>query len=430
MSEVTAAVRRISILNAVARDRAVQLVVRLIEQGDGVDDHDHLEPTRAELFELLAREAEMSDQPGVGNAWQNHLLEVVLSDDNVFARKAERARVGEMGLSLLDQVRDDLEALRTVYDFDLSAKLRSFAALDDFKPMPDLHIDHQRLAIKKRLHQSVDWSDCLEDIARFYAHHGSGEFGKYRAFRWVRGTSAGTLRGVASPDPIRLSDLVEYDWQRDAVKRNTQKLIAGLPTNNMLLYGDRGTGKSSTVKAMLNEFADKRLRLVEVAKENLTDLPDILAILRNRPEKFVLFIDDISFEENETQYKALKAVLEGGLEARPVNVALYATSNRRNIVKERFSDRVKEDDEVHPGDSMQEKLSLSDRFGLKLPFLSPDQEEFMRIVTALADRAGIQLTEDLRKKALAWQHARSGRSARQFVDYWIGEFALDKAATK
>jgi predicted AAA+ superfamily ATPase len=254
---------------------------------------------------------------------------------------------------------------------------------------------------------------------------GTGLFGKHYAFRWVRGTGGGKLKGIESPDPIRLDDLVEYEWQREAVSRNTQKLLAGLPSNNMPLYGDRGTGKSSTVKAMLNEYAQRKLRLVEVAKDDLTDLPDILSILRKRPEKFILFIDDLSFEENETQYKALKAVLEGGLEARPVNVALYATSNRRNIVKERFSDRQKNDDEVHPGDTMQEKLSLSDRFGIKLPFLAPDQDEFLRIVETLASRADIEMTEDLRKSALSWQHARSGRSARQFVDYWIGEKGLD-----
>jgi predicted AAA+ superfamily ATPase len=228
---------------------------------------------------------------------------------------------------------------------------------------------------------------------------------------------------VASPDSICLSDLVEYDWQRSAVRKNTEKLISGLPTNNLLLYGDRGTGKSSTVKAMLNEFSESRLRLLEVSKENLSDLPEILSLLRERPEKFILFLDDLSFEENETAYKALKAVLEGGLEGRPANVVLYATSNRRNLIKERFQNAMA-DEEVHPGDTVQEQLSLSDRFGLKLPFLVPDMEEYLNIVGQLAARAGIEMTESLRKEAMNWQHARSGRSARQFVDYIIGERAL------
>ncbi|MCE5199348.1 MAG: ATP-binding protein [Armatimonadota bacterium] len=407
----------VSIFSSVISDPAIRLAIELaVEAGRDARGN-------AELFKLLAESAELSDQPIVGNAWQNHLLNTILSDNNIFARKAELVGVDGIGESLVNQVRIDLSALRELYDLDLDSLMSSLPALDGFAPMRAGRVDSPKLAVKQRLHACVDWSSCIDDLATFYSSHGSGVFGHYRAFRWLS-DGGGRLRGVESPDPIRLSDLVEYEWQRESVTRNTRKLVAGLPTNNMLLYGDRGTGKSSTVKAMLNEFGDQRLRLVEVAKEQLTDLPEILSILRKRPEKFIIFIDDISFEENETQYKALKAVLEGGLEARPANVALYATSNRRNIVKERWSDRQKEDDEVHSGDTMQEKLSLSDRFGLKLPFLAPDQEEYLRIVTELASRANIEMTDDLRLKALSWQHARSGRSARQFVDFWIGEQAL------
>jgi len=411
------AARCISVFGAVLDDPVVKLVVKMSE-GEGGDD------TRARLFAALAESAELSDQPIVGNAWQNHLVNAMLSDDNLFALKAESVGVKAMGASLIDQVRADLKLLKLMYDMDIDGMLSGFPSLDGFSRVDGARVQDGLLSIKTRLNESSDWSECLECVADYYAQYGSGEFGKYRAFRWVKDAAGSMLKGVESPDPIRLSDLVEYEWQREAVSRNTQKLLAGLPTNNMLLHGDRGTGKSSTVKAMLNEFGDRKLRLVEVAKDDLTDLPDILSILRKRSEKFILFIDDLSFEENETQYKALKAVLEGGLEARPANVALYATSNRRNLIKETFSDRIKDDDEVHPGDTMQEKLSLSDRFGIKLPFLAPDQDEFLRIVTALAERAGIEMTEDLRKKSLAWQHARSGRSARQFVDYWIGEYEL------
>ncbi|MCL4499226.1 MAG: ATP-binding protein [Chloroflexi bacterium] len=412
----------ISILKSVLLDRAVSLALKLLARESESDDAD-----RAELFNALAESAELARQPVVGDAWRNYLLDLILADDNVFSRKAELVGVDDIGPSLLRQVRSDLSALRSLYDIDVARLLDGFSPLDGFRPLADGPIDGALLSMKRRMDECADWAGLVPEIAAFYGSNGVGLFGRYRAFRWKMDADGGRLRGVASPDPIRLADLVEYDWQREEVARNTCKLIASLPANNMLLYGDRGTGKSSTVKAMLNEFAGKKLRLVEVAKDDLTDLPAILSILRARPEKFILFIDDLSFEENETQYKALKAVLEGGLEARPANVALYATSNRRNIIKERFADRVNEDGEVHPTDTMQEKLSLSDRFGLKLPFLAPDQEEFLRIVTALADRAGIELTEDLRKKSLAWQHARSGRSARQFVDYLIGEIGLDSA---
>ncbi|MCE5313454.1 MAG: ATP-binding protein [Armatimonadota bacterium] len=413
----------VSIFGSVLEDEAVSVVLESLADNTSAADC-----YRAYLFAALAESAELSDQPLVGNAWQNHLLDVTLSDDNLFARKVETVGLDGMGQSLLEQVQSDLKALQGLYNVDLNSVMAGFPPLDGFKPLNAAHTDSRLLAIKNLLHESGDWSKCLREIADYLSSRGTGIFAGFRAFRWVNSNYETDLRGVNSPDPIRLSDLVEYEWQREAVSRNTRKLIAGLPANNMLLYGDRGTGKSSTVKAMLNEFGEHRLRIVEVAKDDLTDLPDILSILRKRPEKFILFIDDLSFEENETQYKALKAVLEGGLEARPANVALYATSNRRNLVKERFSDRQKDGDEVHPGDTMQEKLSLSDRFGIKLPFLAPDQDEFLRIVETLAARAGIEMTEDLRKKSLAWQHARSGRSARQFVDFWIGENALSEMA--
>lgn len=416
------AISQISIFSSVLKNPAVGLVIELL--GQSGCECANLSTTRAQVFRLLATSAESSEQPLVGDAWQNHLLEAVVMDENIFARKAEMGGAVEVGSALRTQVAADLSTLRLLYSLNLQALLGpSFAQLDGFNPGVQSPVNRERLALKQKLHSSSEWEACIGELASYFASSGAGEFGRFRAFRWVRG-AVGCLRGVASPDPIRLCELVEYQWQRESVRRNTQKLLAGLPTNNMLLYGDRGTGKSSTVKAMLNEFPKQRLRLVEVAKEDLIDLPEILSILRKRPEKYILFIDDLSFEENETQYKALKAVLEGGLEARPVNVALYATSNRRNLIRERFSDRANTGDEVHPGDTMQEKLSLSDRFGLKVPFLAPDQEEYLRIVQALIERAGIELTEELRKQALAWQHARSGRSARQFVDYVVGEKAL------
>lgn len=412
-------VRRVSIFKSVIEDPAVKLAVQLIGRIDGADPH--IEPTYAELFAILAENAEMSSQPIIGNAWQNYLLDAILEDDNVFARKSEYCSIDKMGKSLIEQTKNDLAALKCLFDIKLDTLDNNFSPLDSFEPMDSAKADKARQKIKQFLSRQQTWDNCLDGLAKFYSAYGAGSFGRFRAFRWKNGR----LLGVESPDPIALTDLIEYDWQRDSIKRNTLKMLNGFSTNNMLLYGDRGTGKSSCVKAMLNEFVDTKLRLVEIPKENLIELPDVLAILRKRPEKFILFIDDLSFEENETQYKALKAILEGGLEARPENVALYATSNRRNLIRERFSDRTKDSDDVHPGDTKQEKLSLADRFGLKIPFLAPDKEEYLRIVKTLAERAGIEFDEETKKKALTWQSARSGRCARQFVDYWIGEKALE-----
>ena len=416
------AAAHISIFRSVLNDTAVSLALDSVRDAEcACSESDSI---KAELFAVLAERAEMTRQPIVGNAWQNALLDVVLEGDNIFARKAEVTGTDGMGKSLLQQASSDLAALQLLFDVDIENVLNSYPSLNSFSPRGTGPVNEARLAIKQKLMECKNWAECVSALSDFFYTNGAAEFGKYRAFRWVRSSNGAKLKGVIFPDPISLSDLVEYEWQREEVRRNTQKLLAGLPTNNMLLYGDRGTGKSSTVKAMLNEFGGCRLRLVEVSKDDLLDLPEILSILRTRPEKYILFIDDLSFEETEIGYKALKAVLEGGIEARPANVVLYATSNRRNLIREKFSDRNKDSDEVHPGDTMQEKLSLSDRFGLKLPFLAPDQEEYLRIVISLASRAGIDMDEELRKKALTWQHARSGRSARQFVDYIIGERGL------
>jgi predicted AAA+ superfamily ATPase len=282
----------------------------------------------------------------------------------------------------------------------------------------------------RRLHAANDWAPLAHELAAYFAAEGVGLFGRYRAFRWMRDAGGGHLEGVAAPDPVRLADLVDYELERQPVLENTRQFVAGAPANNVLLYGDRGTGKSSTIKALANEYAAAGLRLIEVAKDHLGDYPRILALLRGRRERFILFVDDLSFDEHETQYKALKAVLEGGLEARPDNVVLYATSNRRRLVVERFSDRqsASPDDEVNPQEAAEEKLSLADRFGIHAPFLVPDQERYLAIVEGLAAQYGLDIPGgELRRRAVTWaqwHNGRSCRAARQFVDAVRGEAVL------
>ena len=218
---------------------------------------------------------------------------------------------------------------------------------------------------------------------------------------------------------MRLAGLISYEREREPLILNTERFLAGLPAHHALLYGPPGTGKSSTVKAVLNEYADEGLRLVEVKKEDLGALASVLGILRGRGPRFVLFVDDLSFEEHEVEYKALKALLEGSVEEPPENVRVYATSNRRNLIRETFSDR-EDGDDVHAHDTMQEKLSLAARFGLRLTFPSPNQTRYLEIVAGLAKDRGLEIPEEtLRERALLWDrwHAgRSGRTARQFVD--------------
>ncbi len=390
------------------------------------------------LFTLLAGEVELADEPLVGDAWQHHLLCRLLDDENPFSLKAERAAWAQIGPALLAQARADLSALQRCHRVNGTMIAQAAAeiadvpgtAWDGFQPLRPSGERSARHRMLERLHAADDWSALVQDLAAYFAENGVGLYGRHRAFRWIHADGGGRLEGVGVPDPIRLDELIGYDREREAIVENTRRFVAGAPANNVLLYGDRGTGKSSTVKALLNEFQTQGLRLVEVAKENLGDYPAILALLRGRRERFILFVDDLSFEEHETQYKALKAVLEGSLEARPENVVLYATSNRRHLVTEKFADRqqASPDDDVHPEDTAQEKLSLADRFGIHAPFLIPDRDRYLQIVEGLAARYGLRVPADeLRRRALLWSQWHNGhscRTARQFIEGLRGEAAL------
>ncbi len=381
------------------------------------------------LFHLLADEVELGTRP-CGDAWQSHLVERLLADENPFSRKCEQAGFGAAGPALVAAAAADLAALRRLYALD-GAALR--AAIGE--PLPDwaelaplaepVLADEER-AIRRRLAASDDWAALVEPLGQHYHDGGAGLLARHRAFRWVGGEHP--IEVVRDPDPVRLGDLIGYENERELVVRNTEHFVAGHAANNVLLYGDRGTGKSSTVKALLNEYADRGLRLIEVPKSLLGDLARLLRELRGRRERFVVFVDDLSFDDHESHYKDLKAVLEGGVEARPANVLLYATSNRRHLVLERFSDRGGPLDEIHASDTQQEKLSFSDRFGISVTFGAPDQDRYLRIVSGLAGARGIAIDPaELRRRALewaTWQNGRSGRTARQFVDFLAGELGL------
>ncbi|HET7770249.1 MAG TPA: ATP-binding protein, partial [Chloroflexota bacterium] len=290
----------------------------------------------------------------------------------------------------------------------------------------------------ERLAESNDWAELAPALAAHYREHGAGPLARYRALRW----NGEALEPVLHPDIPSPAALVGYEAERALLRRTTAQFAAGHPGNSVLLYGDRGTGKSSSVKSLLHaESADgpgwERLRLIEVPKARLVDFPTIVPRLRGRPQRFILFVDDLSFEDGETEYKHMKAMLEGGIEARPENVVVYATSNRRHLIRERFTDRTSPDsDDVHARDTVEEKLSFSDRFGVTITFPSPSQAAYLEIVAGLAAQRGIPLEPAaLRARAIewaAWHNGRSGRTARQFVDYLEGELGLgtDLAASR
>jgi uncharacterized protein len=377
----------------------------------------------AETFGRLWEELALEREPLLPDAWRSYLVGRLLDDENAFSLAAER---GEMNSALAEQTSRDLRTLQRLFDLEAEPLLN---VVEDAVPgLEGVWVpwtnpgrrdeESPRHALARKLAAAEDWGRCAGLLADHFSRHGAGSFGRHRAFRW----GEDGLRAVDEPDPVRLADLVGYERVREPLLTNTERFLAGLPAHHALLYGMPGTGKSSTVKAVLNEYADRGLRLVEVAKEDLEALPRVLEGLRARAPRFVIFVDDLSFEENEVEYKALKALLEGSIEEPPENVRVYATSNRRNLIRERFSERdeARAGDDVHARDTMQEKLSLSARFGLRVTFPTPDQRQYLEIVAGLARRRGIEMPEEeLKERALLWDrwHAgRSGRTARQFMD--------------
>ena len=250
------------------------------------------------------------------------------------------------------------------------------------------------------------------------------------AYRYRKRSSGhGTLEPVRHVAGIRLSDLQEIDQQKEKIQRNTEQFVQHLPANNVLLTGARGTGKSSLIKACLNEYAPRGLRLIEVDKADLTDLPDIIDVVAERPEKFIVYCDDLSFEDGEPGYKALKSILDGSVTAATPNVLIYATSNRRHLLPEYMKDNLTythtEDGEVHPGEVIEEKISLSERFGLWVSFYPFSQDEYLAIVAQWLSALGVSAAtiEAARPEALVWaleRGSRSGRVAYQFARDFAG----------
>jgi predicted AAA+ superfamily ATPase len=370
-----------------------------------------------------------------GNLLQDYFLERLLENDNAFHRQAEQKPFENIGSSLKMAYGQELEmvqrALRMNWEGELQKKLGSkntgailsLDAHEHSKAGDGFGMAKARKRFKEKLLNGKGIS-FLNEIADHFYKNGWGLFGRYRAFRWeVARSGEGRLEGIDNVDPIILKNLIGYDEARKALLESIEGFVAGKGGNNVLIYGERGTGKSSTVKALLNAYHDKGLRLVEVMASHLDEYHDILRHLKGRKEKFILFVDDLSFEENETSYKGLKALLEGAIEATPSNVILIATSNRRHLIREFFDDRagsIQKEGEIHGADTIEEKLSLSDRFGLVISFLSPNQDVYLKIVENWAKVEGIHLpAEELRLKSLQWSrfnNGRSGRTARQFIN--------------
>ncbi|WP_422447414.1 ATP-binding protein [Thermoanaerobacterium sp. DL9XJH110] len=432
------AVKSLVVYRNILKDPAVMRFQRILEMSLKEEVPVEVMAEFHDFLGFLVEQKENDPMSVTGNLWQDRILDLILGDENCFSLKCEAKGLEGVDESLKELAVRDLEYLRKLYDFDFNCltdligkklhlqKMITFPqkyykkAAEDYPHPENYFVEKQRL--KSMLSASADWGKNLGDIARFYKSVGCGSFGRYWGFKWVKTETSGKLEGIPEPDPIRLHELIGYEEQKKEVLRNTEQFVKGFKANNMLLYGDRGTGKSSTIKAMLHEFGKDGLRMVEVLKHQLVFLPEIISQLSKRPQRFIIFIDELSFEEYETEYKYLKAMLEGSLEATPDNVVIYATSNRRHLVREFHSDRG--GDEIKAGDTVQEKLSLSDRFGITVVFMSPDQENYLKIVEGIARQRGLDIDPgELRKMAVKWElwhNQRSGRTARQFIEDLLG----------
>lgn len=372
-------------------------------------------------------------------SFKNYLIEKIIFSDNSFSRYSEDVDFDLININLIKAVESDLSGLSKtagISSADIkrlalekvertSFEYNSISALPEWESSNKAFSNASALAFK--LQSCDDWKAQIRNLAEFYKRNGSGDFAVYKGFVWERNAGVGSLRGVVSYDPVKFSDFIGYEDERGIIIKNTLQFLNGHRANNVLLYGDRGTGKSSTIKALLNEYHHLGLRIIELPKEFLSDLHDVLRAIKGRQQKFIIFIDDLAFGDNEENYTALKAVLEGSLESKPENVIIYATSNRRHLIKEKFSDRaglmsMNSDDEVRAADTMQEKMSLADRFGITVTFTSPDQAKYLNIVEGIAKSRNLTIDlETLRREAKRWEmryNGRSARTARQFVD-WV-----------
>lgn len=373
-------------------------------------------------------------------SFREHIVHEMLVNNNPFYNNLEE---GENVEYLLQCLRNELNYLEDIassssaiikelickkYDDDILVNringLINWGNYDKYYRKSDIDFE----ILKEKLINNNNWSDYAEDIIEFHKVNGTGRSTAYRAFVWERfeNEEEGHLREVIEPDPITLKELVGYELQKKDIIRNTEQFLKGIPANNLLLYGSRGTGKSSTVKAILNEYYSDGLRLIEVDKEQLGDFTRIIRLLKNKKQKFIIFVDDLVFAENEQSYSALKTILEGRVENRPDNIIIYATTNRRHLVKEKFSDR----DDVHSKDTKEEQLSLADRFGMTISFYAPNQNEFLEIVDGIVEAKNIKVDKEyLHSEALKWEkwnNGRSPRSARQFINWLQGELAMNK----
>lgn len=389
---------------------------------------EHPENVSAVLSKIL----EVAGEYGLnGNLWENVLALCLACHENEYSKSTEIT--GETLGSINSFALHDFHIFKELMHFKPDIKMPLLAEIYDYKgngrdsKVVNTRVRDRILQLSKQLSNAASDIEFKSIITTFYKEYGVGKFGLNKAFRVEENNNnySANIIPITRVEHINLSDIIGYEIQKQKLIYNTESFIKGKPANNCLLYGDAGTGKSSSVKAVVNEYYANGLRIIEVYKHQFRFLSDIMEQIKDRNYKFIIYMDDLSFEESELEYKYLKAILEGGFGKRPGNALIYATSNRRHLIRESYRDKLETDEELHTRDTVEEKLSLSARFGEKIYFGSPDKKEFNNIVLAIARKKGIDISEsELLAKANIWElthGGKSGRSATQFIINLLGE---------
>ena len=392
----------------------------------------------ARIYDQIKRLLDLATDYGFDtNLWHNYLAFILITNENSFSMTSEKVGANDGTVNYF--AKNDFKIFKKLFDFDFSEieealDIDCFTIVNNYKAigkkerMYNKNVSTKVQDISRAIEGAKDENDIFKIVTDFYKAYGVGMFGLNKAFRIVHPTN-GDMQFVPinNTEDVRLDDLIGYEIQKQKIVENTEAFVAGRKANNALLFGDSGTGKSTTIKAIINEYYDQGLRLIEIYKHQFQDLSQVISQIKNRNYRFIIYMDDLSFEEFETEYKYLKAVIEGGLEIKPDNVLIYATSNRRHLIRETWTDRtdLENNNGMHKSDTMQEKLSLVNRFGVTINYSKPSQKEYFQIVVGLAEKNGIHMTEEeLCAEANKWELSHggiSGRTAQQFINYLAGK---------
>lgn len=401
-------------------------------------DRDEETPDKliSDIYEQIKRILEVATDYGFDkNLWHNYLTFYLITNENPFSLTCEK--VGANDGSVNEFAKNDFKVFMNLLNYDFrpieaALGINCFSLISDYKAivkkelMYNKNVSEKVQALSLKLETAKDENEFFNYVTDFYKAYGVGMFGLNKAFRVIGGDNGVTFTPINNMDKVMLDDLIGYEIQKKKLVENTEAFVQGRKANNALLFGDSGTGKSTSIKAIVNEYYDQGLRMIEIYKHQFKDLSNVIASIKNRNYKFIIYMDDLSFEEFEIEYKFLKAVIEGGVETKPDNILIYATSNRRHLIKETWNDRndLESNNGLHRSDTIEEKLSLVNRFGCQISYSKPSQKEFFDIVIGLARKNNVKMTdEELMAEANKWELSHggiSGRTAQQFINYCLG----------